>query len=85
MRKYNSLKIPAAIVVSTLFFAGSANAHHSHASLNMDDVRLYKGRVTKYSWTMPHVFLRIEAPDASGNIVEYTVEMQHPPAMARVG
>ena len=60
-------------------------AHHSHASLNKDDVRLYKGRVTKYSWTMPHVFLQIEAPDEDGNIVQYTVELQHPPAMARIG
>ena len=61
------------------------SAHHSHASLNKDDVRLYKGRVTKYSWTMPHVFLQIDAPDEDGNIVQYTVELQHPPAMARLG
>jgi hypothetical protein len=60
-------------------------AHHSHASLNPDDVRMYQGRVVKYSWTMPHVFLRIEAPDENGEIAEYTVELQHPPAMARLG
>ena len=60
-------------------------AHHSHASLNPDDVRMYTGRVVKYSWTMPHVFLRIDAPDENGDIVEYTVELQHPPAMARLG
>ena len=72
----------AAFALTTVF---PASAHHSHASLNMSDVRIYKGRVSKYSWTMPHVFLRIDAPDADGNIVEYTVELQHPPAMARVG
>ena len=65
--------------------ASPAVAHHSHASLNPEDVRLYKGRVVKYSWTMPHVFLRIDAPDEDGAIVEYTVELQHPPAMARLG
>ena len=73
------------IATFLLFGVVPANAHHSHASLNKDDVRLYKGRVTKYSWTMPHVFLQIDAPDEDGNIVEYTVELQHPPAMARVG
>jgi hypothetical protein len=62
-----------------------AGAHHSHASLNKDDVRLYRGRVTRYSWTMPHVFMKIEAPDEDGKLVEYTVELQHPPAMARRG
>ena len=73
--------------VALFLIAGSlpALAHHSHASLNKDDVRLYKGRVVRYSWTMPHVFLKIEAPDEEGRLVEYTVELQHPPAMARSG
>lgn len=82
------MKAAARLTIVTLFLVFGvlpANAHHSHASLNKDDVRLYKGRVTRYSWTMPHVFLKIEAPDKDGNIVQYTVELQHPPAMARLG
>jgi hypothetical protein len=74
-----------ACALSILILANPVNAHHSHASLNMDDVRMYSGVVTRYSWTMPHVFLKIEAPDESGNIVEYSVELQHPPAMAQKG
>ncbi len=62
-----------------------AHAHHSHASLNKNDVRTYTGVVKRYSWTMPHVFLKIDAPDADGKVVEYTVEVLHPPAMARNG
>lgn len=78
--------IHSSLIAAILAFGiGPAQAHHSHASLNKDDVRLYKGRVTKYSWTMPHVFLQIDAPDEDGNIVQYTVELQHPPAMARLG
>ena len=69
----------------SLLIALPAAAHHSHASLNKDDVRLYKGRVVKYSWTMPHVFMKIDGADENGNVVEYTVELQHPPAMARIG
>ena len=65
--------------------AVSVSAHHSHASLNKDDVRLYSGVVKRYSWTMPHVFLKIDAPDSAGHVVEYSVELQHPPAMARRG
>ena len=52
-----TIVVAAFLAVST----SPALAHHSHASLNKDDVRLYKGRVTKYSWTMPHVFLQIDA------------------------
>ena len=85
MKMRTHLVAQVAIAAIALTIVLPASAHHSHASLNMSDVRMYKGRVTKYSWTMPHVFLRIDAPDADGNIVEYTVELQHPPAMARVG
>jgi hypothetical protein len=74
-----------AIFAASFLIAEPASAHHSHASLNMDDVRMYKGRVTKYSWTMPHVFIRIAGVDDNGEVVEYTVELQHPPAMARLG
>ena len=63
----------------------SAQAHHSHANLNRDDIRTYSGIVTRYSWTMPHVFLKVKAPDKNGNVVEYSIEMLHPPAMAKRG
>ena len=83
------MRMKAAIValglLAALAAAAPSLAHHSHASLNKDDVRLYSGVVTRYSWTMPHVFLKIDAPDEAGKVVEYTVELQHPPAMARRG
>lgn len=60
-------------------------AHHSHASLDMDDVRTYSGVVTRYSWTMPHVFLKVRGPDETGQLVEYSIEMNHPPSMAKKG
>lgn len=68
-----------------LCFCSSSFAHHSHASLNKDDVRTYRGVVTRYSWTMPHVFMKINAPDQQGVVVEYSVEMNHPPSMTKLG
>lgn len=85
MKIHKSLKTASAIVLAAVFLPGWSYAHHSHASLNKNDVRLYTGVVKRYSWTMPHVFLRIEGADESGKIVEYTVELQHPPAMAGRG
>ena len=85
MSTNTSLKVQAVFFLTTVFFTNSANAHHSHASLNKDDVRLYSGVVTRYSWTMPHVFLKIDAPDEKGKIVQYTVELIHPPGMAKRG
>lgn len=59
--------------------------HHSHSTLDPDDVRVLTGVVTKYSWTMPHVYLRVEAPNPEGKVVEYSIEMLHPGAMAAQG
>ncbi len=66
-------------------FAGPVFAHHSHATIDMDDVRMYSGIVVKYGWTMPHVYLKVNAPNDKGEIVEYSIEMQHPPAMKALG
>lgn len=66
-------------------FPATSLAHHSHSSLNMDDVRTYRGIVTKYGWAMPHVYLKVKGPDENGKLVDYSIEMNHPPAMAQQG
>ena len=80
-----TLLIRTTLGLIVLASMGSADAHHSHSNLNMDDVRTYKGVVTRYSWTMPHVFLKVKGPDEQGAIVEYSIEMVHPPGMAKRG
>jgi len=60
-------------------------AHHSHASLNIEDVRLYQGVVSKYSWRAPHVFLRVNVVTEDGSVKEYMVEALNPPAMKALG
>ncbi len=60
-------------------------AHHSHASLNPDDVRLYQGVVTRYSWRAPHVYIRVNVFKEDGGVQEYLIEALNPPAMAALG
>lgn len=73
------------LILVSILAAAPTNAHHSHANLNKNDIRIYSGIVTRYSWTMPHVFLKVRAPNTDGEIVEYSIEMLHPPAMAKRG
>lgn len=75
--------ITAAALVA--FAAPNAYSHHSHASLDKNDVRVLTGVVTKYSWSMPHVFLKVQAPNPAGEVVEYSIEMLHPGGMAAQG
>ncbi len=73
------------LFVAMLLAGGHAIAHHSHATLDQNDVRVLTGTVVKYGWQMPHVFLKVKAPNLEGKLVEYSIEMGNPPSMAREG
>jgi hypothetical protein len=62
-----------------------ASAHHSHSSLNSDDVRLYHGVVTRYSWRAPHIFFQADVAGDDGLVRNYTVEALNPSAMQALG
>ena len=78
-------KLSLVLVALAATIPATSFAHHSHSTINRDDVRQYSGVVTKYGWAMPHVYLKVNAPNDNGEIVEYSIEMQHPPAMKALG
>jgi len=67
------------------FLPMAAVAPHPHATIAEEDARTYQGVAVKYGWTMPHVYLKVDAPNEAGEIVEYSIELQHPPAMKGMG
>tara|TARA_B100000809_G_scaffold262465_1_gene313502 strand:+ start:287 stop:1333 length:1047 start_codon:yes stop_codon:yes gene_type:complete len=74
-----------AISLFTLGLALPVWAHHSHSNIDREDIRVHSGIVSEYNWSMPHVFLRIMAPNQDGQVVEYTIEFLHPPGMVERG
>jgi len=68
-----------------LLVAITMSAHHSHSSLDRNNIQIHRGTVTKYDWRMPHVFIKAMAPNAAGEVVEYSIEVLHPPAMMERG
>jgi len=82
------IKIKVALMVIGMLLAthfNTALGHHSHASLDDNDVRIVSGIVTRYSWSYPHVYLKVEAPNLSGHVVEYSIELLHPGGMSARG
>jgi hypothetical protein len=73
------------LVLFGLLNTSFAIAHHSHATIDENDVRVLTGVVVKYGWAMPHIFLKVSAPDFEGELVEYSIEMGNPPSLARQG
>jgi hypothetical protein len=81
MKKLNILLIS----VVCFFSVPVAMAHHSHASLDKDNIQQHTGIVDKYSWRMPHVFIRVKAPNQRGELVDWNIELLHPPGMIGLG
>ncbi len=78
-------KLQLALVLLVLLPFARGLAHHSHASLNDDDVRVFKGVVTRYSWRAPHVYIQARVVMDDGSVREYKVEALNPPAMSNLG
>jgi hypothetical protein len=68
------------IVVSLPLFA-----HHGNAAYDADRILTVKGTVTDYIWSNPHVFVKLDGKDDSGNVVHWIVEGQNPVSMTQIG
>jgi hypothetical protein len=60
------------------FFAASLPllAHHGGIAYDTSKTVTVKGTVTQYIWANPHVFLKVDMKDDSGNLVHWAIEAQ---------
>lgn len=66
--------------------AAPAIAHHSLAAeFDTSKPITLRGKITKVSWMNPHVFVWIDAADASGKIINWEVESAAPNFLERLG
>jgi hypothetical protein len=74
------IKKLSVIVLMIGFLAGSAPlfAHHGTASYDSDKTVTVTGTVTDYIWSNPHVLLKVDAKDDSGNLQHWVIETQNP-------
>jgi hypothetical protein len=72
----------AAIVAA---FAPPALAHHSAANYDLSKEVNVKGTVTAWMWQNPHCVLQFDAPDDSGMVRHWAVEVQNPTSMTTRG
>lgn len=68
------------IVPMIVFLAVSVPlfAHHGSASYDTSKTVTVTGTVTGYIWANPHVFLKVDAKDDSGNASSWVIEAQNP-------
>lgn len=82
MNKLERMCTGAALLALSL----SANAHHSRANFALDQIVMFEGVVTEYSWKSPHVWMKVEGEDpASGETVTWLVEGNAIPPLRQRG
>ena len=60
-------------------------AHHGNAAYDTAKTVAVKGTVTQYIWANPHVFLKVDAKDESGNTLHWVIEAQNAVTQAGAG
>lgn len=68
------------LVVSVPLFA-----HHGNAAYDTEKSVNVKGTVAAYIWANPHVFVKVDVKDDSGNVAHWIVEAQNPVSMSQIG
>ena len=53
-------------------------AHHGTAVYDTSKTLTVKGTVAEYVWANPHVYVKVDTKDDSGNTVRWTLEAQNP-------
>ena len=75
------------VAVTVGFLAGSVPlfAHHGAASFDTSKMVTVMGTVTEYIWSNPHVLVKLDVKDASGNVAHWVVEAWNPVTQASRG
>jgi hypothetical protein len=60
--------------VAALSVAGVASAHHSGAMFDSTKEITLNGTIKEFQWTNPHSWIQLNAPDATGKTVEWSIE-----------
>jgi hypothetical protein len=82
----NTKRVMSLIAFSTalILLSSPLFAHHSTAEYDMTALTSVKGTVTKFEWNNPHAYIRIEAKDDKGSVVEWTAELASLGMLSRV-
>ena len=76
------------LLLSCLLLASAAlpvAAHHSFSMFDETKEVVLKGEVKEFQWSNPHTWIQLNVADASGKVVEWSIESGSPNLLGRQG
>ena len=73
------------IIATAIVATSTASAHHSPVAFNMDSQITVQGRVGRFEWANPHVYIHIHAPTGTGATREWMIETDGISLLTRSG
>ena len=65
-------------LVGVVAFSAQLFAHHGAASFDRSKMVTVTGTVTEYIWSNPHVLVKLDVKDESGNVAHWVIEAWNP-------
>lgn len=78
-------RIALGIIATLLTIGMPAFPHHGGADYDVDHPVTFKGTVTEFYWTNPHVQIFVDVKDDKGKVVNWAVEAYAPAVLKRAG
>jgi hypothetical protein len=73
------------VSLAVILLGAPANAHHSWARYDGDNVITVTGNITSIEWASPHVVMHFTVPAESKEPTAWTMEMDPPTLLNRYG
>jgi len=80
-----SLRPFFAVATGLIVIAVPIFAHHGNAEYDEKRPLTIKGTVTEFMWASPHSKIFLDAKDANGSVVHWSIETLSPGKLARAG
>jgi hypothetical protein len=73
------------LLAGALVAASPAFAHHSFTMFDMTKRITLAGTVTSFEWTNPHCYIEVDAPDETGAVKHWSIELGSPSILLQSG
>jgi hypothetical protein len=85
VEEFMANKLGVTFIVGVVAVSVQLFAHHGAASFDTSKMVTVTGTVTEYVWANPHVLVKLDAKDESGNVSHWVAEAWNPVTQASRG